>query len=94
MAYPSLSEGFGLPPLEATQLGCPVLGCNTSCLPEICGDAPFYFEPNSSESLTEALRSAVCDETARAQAIARGRVVASQCSWEKCAEQTLALYRD
>jgi glycosyltransferase involved in cell wall biosynthesis len=92
--YPSLSEGFGLPPLEAMHLGCPALVCNTSCLPEICGDAPFYFEPNSPESLTEALRSAACDDTARARAVERGYKVASQYSWEKCAAETLALYRE
>jgi glycosyltransferase involved in cell wall biosynthesis len=94
LVYPSLSEGFGLPPLEAMHLGCPVLVCNTSCLPEICGDAAFYFEPNSSESLTQALRSAAYDETARTRAVWRGREVASQYSWEKCAAETLAVYRE
>jgi len=94
LAYPSLSEGFGLPPLEAMHLGCPVLVCNTSCLPEICADAAFYFEPNSSESLREALIRAVNDDSARAQAVARGFQIAAQYSWEKCSEETLALYRE
>ena len=94
LAYPSLSEGFGLPPLEAMFLGCPVLACHASSIPEVCGDAPFYFAPDSEDALRVALLQAVHDEAARARAIERGRTVASQYSWEQCAEQTLALYRD
>ena len=63
-------------------------------LPEVCGDAPFYFEPNLPESLPEALRQAVRDGPARESAIERGRLVASRFTWEKCAGQTLALYRE
>ena len=94
LAYPSLFEGFGLPPLEAMHLGCPVLVCNTSSLPEICGDAPFYYEKDEPESLRDTLLRAVSDEPARAAAIQRGREVASRYSWEKCASETLAVYRD
>jgi len=54
--YPSKSEGFGLPLLEAMTLGCPVLVCNTPALPEICGDAAHYFEPDSIKSLMAALQ--------------------------------------
>ncbi len=94
LAYPSLFEGFGLPPLEAMHLGCPVLACNTSSLPEICGDAPFYFEPECPDSLPDALLRAVNDDSARATSIQRGRAVASRYSWEKCTQQTLAVYRE
>ena len=75
-------------------LGCPVLVCNSSSLPEVCGDAPFYYEKDVPESLKEALLRAVSDESARAQAIARGHVMAARFTWEKCAEQTLAVYRE
>ena len=75
-------------------LGCPVLACHSSSVPEICGEAPFYFAPDSPDSLHDALLYAARDETARARAIERGRVVASLYSWERCAEQTLALYRE
>lgn len=94
LAYPSLFEGFGLPPLEAMHLGCPVLACNASSLPEICGDAPFYFEPGQPRSLSDALLRAVDDTPARAVATERGRRVASQYSWEKCTQETLAVYRE
>jgi glycosyltransferase involved in cell wall biosynthesis len=94
LAYPSLFEGFGLPPLEAMSFGCPVLVCNTSSLPEICGDAPFYYEKDEPDSLRDALLCAVFDEPARAAAIQRGYQVASRYSWESCADRTLALYRE
>jgi glycosyltransferase involved in cell wall biosynthesis len=75
-------------------LGCPVLVCNTASLPEVCADAAFYYEPASAESLREALLRAVQDDSARAQAITRGREVAAHFTWEQCAEQTLAVYRE
>jgi glycosyltransferase involved in cell wall biosynthesis len=94
LAYPSLHEGFGLPPLEAMYLGCPVLVCNTASLPEVCDDAAFYYEKDEPESLQKTLLRAVQDESAHAQAITRGRQVAARFTWEKCAEQTLAVYRE
>ena len=90
LAYPSLFEGFGLPPLEAMHLGCPVLVCNTSSLPEICGNAPFYYEKDEPESLRDTLLRAVSDDSARTTAIQRGCEVSSCYSWQKCADQTLA----
>lgn len=92
--YPSLWEGFGFPPLEAMSLDCPVVACRISSLPEICKDAPFYFDPEGGESLESVLASAVSDGEARTQAIARGREVAAQYTWQKCAQQTLKLYRE
>jgi glycosyltransferase involved in cell wall biosynthesis len=94
LVYPSWCEGFGHPPLEAMAAGCPVLVCNTSCLPEICGDAPFYFDPNEPASFERALLQAVSDEPARQRACARGLRVAARYSWDRCAAETLALYRD
>lgn len=94
LAYPSLSEGFGLPPLEAMSLGCPVLACHASSIPEVCGDAPFYFDPGNGESMQHALLQAVENEEARQSAIARGHEIVARYSWEKCAQETLAVYRD
>ena len=94
LVYPSLWEGFGLPPLEAMSLDCPVVACRASSIPEICHDAPFYFNPDDDESLDHALLSAVNDEEARRQAIERGRKVAAEYTWEKCGQETLTLYRE
>jgi glycosyltransferase involved in cell wall biosynthesis len=92
--YPSVYEGFGIPPLEAMSLDCPVVACRAASIPEICHDAPFYFNPDDDESLDHALLSAVNDEEARRQAIERGRKVAAGYTWEKCGQETLALYRE
>ena len=92
--YPSFNEGFGFPPLEAMSLGCPVLASNTSSIPEVCHDAPFYFDPNDQESFRRELLRAINDEPARQQAIERGKKVAAQYQWSRCGEETLAVYRD
>jgi glycosyltransferase involved in cell wall biosynthesis len=91
--YPSLCEGFGFPPLEAMSAGCPVLASHTSSIPEVCLDAPFYFDPEDQASFTRALLHAINDELARRQATERGNQVVARYSWKKCGEQTLALYQ-
>ena len=92
--YPSLYEGFGFPPLEAMAAGCPVLVGNTSSIPEICRDAPFYFEPHDQSSFHASLLHAIDDEEARNNAAARGKAVAARYEWKTCGEQTLELYRE
>lgn len=92
--FPSLSEGFGLPPLEAMAAGCPVVASNTTSIPEVCQDAPFYFDPQDQDSFCKALIEGVNDDRARQEAIGRGRQVAASYSWEKCGAETLALYRE
>jgi glycosyltransferase involved in cell wall biosynthesis len=92
--YPSLSEGFGIPPLEAMSLGCPVLASRGGSIPEICGDAPFYFDAEDQASFARELLRALQDESAREQAVRCGKVVVTRYSWDKCGEQTLALYRE
>jgi len=94
LVYPSWCEGFGFPPLEAMAAGCPALVSNTSCLPEICLDAPFYFNPQEQGSLEATLLEATNDEKARRRARERGTRVAAQYKWKKCGDETLALYRE
>ena len=94
LVYPSWCEGFGFPPLEAMAAGCPALVSNTSSLPEICRDAPFYFDPKDEGSLEQTLLTATNDEPARLRARERGIRVAAQYSWQKCGDQTLGLYRE
>jgi glycosyltransferase involved in cell wall biosynthesis len=92
--YPSLWEGFGFPPLEAMDAGCPVLASQSSSIPEVCRDAAFYFDPQNQESLMRELLRAIHDQEARQTAVRRGREVASGYSWNKCGAETLAFYRE
>jgi glycosyltransferase involved in cell wall biosynthesis len=92
--YPSLNEGFGFPPLEAMSVGCPVLASRVSSIPEVCRDAPFYFDPKDQDSFNRALLVAIGDQAARHRSIERGREVAAGYSWNRCGQQTLALYRE
>ncbi len=91
--YPSLYEGFGFPPLEAMSLGCPVLATRTSSLPEICRDAAFYFEADDLESFVSALRVACFDESQRAAKVSGGKSLITSYSWQKCAANTLQIYK-
>ena len=92
--YPSLSEGFGIPPLEAMAAGCPVAASEVAAILEVCGDAPFYFDPGDVSSMVHALLAGVGERDARQRAIARGREVAARYSWERCGADTLAVYRE
>jgi glycosyltransferase involved in cell wall biosynthesis len=86
LLYPSLYEGFGLPPLEAMACGCPVIVSNTSSLPEICEDAAYYVDPYSIESIAEGLFRVVSDEKTRAALRQKGLERAKSFSWKKAAE--------
>lgn len=91
--YPSLYEGFGIPPLEAMSLGCPVICGNTSSIPEVVGDAGEYFDPNDTESMRVAIE-AVLQSTGRSQElVAKGHARRSLFSWQRCARETLDVYR-
>lgn len=89
--YPSLYEGFGIPPLEAMSLGCPVLAARTSSIPEICADAALYFDPAQSGDLERGLRDSLNDVN-RDMRVAKGLDRASRFTWESCAAQMLDLY--
>jgi glycosyltransferase involved in cell wall biosynthesis len=91
--YPSLYEGFGIPPLEAMSLGCPVLAARSSSIPEVCRDAAIYFEPAEPDSLEKVLPDALnaCDLNKR---ITRGRELATTYTWQACAEKTLEVYKN
>lgn len=89
---PSLYEGFGLPPLEALSLGCPVLASNSASVPEICGDCACYFDPEIPGDLERGIRDTLNDPD-REQRRNRGLQQANRYNWQKNAEGTLAIYQ-
>lgn len=92
-AYPSLWEGFGLPVLEAMACGAPVLTSDVSAIPEVAGDAAFFVPPMDVEAIAEGLTRLLGDAELRADLAARGLRRAAAFSWERCARETLAVYR-
>ncbi len=90
--FPSLSEGFGLPGLEAMLHGAPVVSSNASCLPEVYGDAAHYFDPLSVQAMADAINEVITDKDLRGQLIAKGRQQVQRYSWRRTAQQTLAIY--
>lgn len=91
--YPSLSEGFGLPGLEAMTFGTPVIAARASCLPEVYGEAAAYMDPNDSERMAADILSVISDP-ARLEELSRaGYAQIHHFSWEQMARLTLAVYR-
>lgn len=91
--YPSLYEGFGLPPLEAMACGCPVVVSDTTSLPEVCGDAALYVDPNNPESIASGITRMLKDESLRANFASKGIERSKQFSWERSASGHLALFK-
>lgn len=93
LVFPSRYEGFGLPVVEAMGQGCPVICSRVASLPEVGGDAAVYADPTPADYLDAMLRLAndqqMCQELS-----ARGRQQADRFSWSRCAEETVAVYRD
>ncbi len=91
--YPSLYEGFGLPPLEAMASGCPVVSSNTSSMPEVVRNAGEYFNPSDIEHMREAIELVVFSDSRKAELIELGYKNVKHFSWEKCARDTLNVYK-
>ncbi len=91
--FPSLSEGFGLPPLEAMQFGTPVCASSVTAVPEVCGDAALYFDPGDVEDIAAKLKGIVKNSKLRKELVRKGYKNLERFSWEKMAKKTLDGYR-
>ncbi|PKL36539.1 glycosyltransferase family 1 protein [Candidatus Peregrinibacteria bacterium HGW-Peregrinibacteria-1] len=89
---PSLYEGFGIPPLEAMQSGCPVIASNRSSLPEVVGDSAIMIDPNSSKRITQAMEEILNPDT-RQKLISSGLNRSKEFSWEKSAAKLLKILK-
>lgn len=92
VVYPSLYEGFGLPPLEAMAMGTPVLTSNTSSLPEVVGEAGLQVDPEDVESMAWAMERIGTDEALRQDLKVKGLQRAQRFTWDQAAQQTVELY--
>lgn len=93
LVFPSLYEGFGLPPLEAMNFGCPVITSNASCLPEICGNAALYVDPYSVRDIKEKLETLLGDRQLRDQLVQAGKLNAQAFSMDNYVKRLHQAYR-
>ncbi len=91
--YPSLYEGFGIPPLEAMSCRTPVCCSNTSSLPEVVGDAAILFNPHNLEEIKSAMLEVLNSTFKQRELIQKGELRIRQFTWEKCASETLKAYQ-
>ena len=91
--FPSLYEGFGLPPLEAMATGCPVIVASSASLPEVCGDAAIYCDPRDSNDIAEKIKLVLMNGNLREQLRKNGPEHAKLFTWEKCADKTSSVIR-
>jgi glycosyltransferase involved in cell wall biosynthesis len=91
--FPSWREGFGLPPLEAMACGVPVVASDRPAMPEVLGDAALYAAPDQPQAIADALERALTDRALRDELRTRGSAQAARYSWQRAADETLAVYR-
>jgi len=92
--FPSFAEGFGLPPLEAMASGIPVVVAKSTSIPEICGDAGYYVNPNSPTAIAEKIVLALSNDELRRRKISIGLERAKQFYWEKSVDEILKICRE
>ena len=90
--YPSLYEGFGMPPLEAMSFGCPVVCSNQGSIPEVVDDAGEYFNPNNIEDIITAITRVTNNPSHADELRRKGTLQLKKFSWQRCAEKTYRIY--
>lgn len=89
--FPSLYEGFGIPPLEAQACGCPVIAARAASIPEVLGESALYFEPQDVEDMAFCMTRVLLDARLRAELRERGRANVARFSWQRSARQVSQL---
>lgn len=90
--FPTFSEGFGLPPLEAMACGTPVVASNVTSVPEVVGDAALLFDPNKTDEIAEAIHKCISDADLRQDLINKGFSRAGEFTWDRAAGQAISAY--
>jgi glycosyltransferase involved in cell wall biosynthesis len=93
VVYPSLYEGFGLPVLEAQELGIPVACSRAGSLPEVAGESACFFDPLRADEMAAAISRCLTDGALRKELVAKGKANAQRFTWADTAARTLAVYR-
>jgi glycosyltransferase involved in cell wall biosynthesis len=92
--FPSLSEGFGWPPLEAMACGCPVVASNATAIPEVVGDGGVLSSPDDEAEWVEAIERLLEDKGFRQRVVVSGAARAAQFTWDRATRQVLELYEE
>jgi len=92
--FPSLYEGFGLPPLEAMACGCPVVTSRVASLPEVCGEAVYYIDPCDPESIAEGIKEVLINKDLKDSLIKRGLERAKIFDWQKTAQRLVEIFKE
>lgn len=90
--FPSLYEGFGLPPLEAMKRGLPVVASDATCVPEVLGDAALYFNPLDIDDMAEKIKKVLADNNLRELLIQKGFEQIKKYGWPKMTQETIEIY--
>jgi glycosyltransferase involved in cell wall biosynthesis len=91
--FPSLYEGFGIPPLEAMAKGVPVASSDHACMREVLGDSAFYFDAREEKNIADGIRKLLKDDKLQKELVRKGYLQIQKYSWKKMAEETLEIYK-